>query len=225
MIVYPHNAPIILTDSIFISYGGHIGNSQPVQRQAAFLIAEMAATTDLDTFLLPTTVTGSYTFHPSMHRFMLDYGYVNRVFVTRFLDEQNAVYWTQSGTNNVYVHLWSDTYGVLDVDYMMGSCHCQSAAHLYPYTIQVMYEAGLPTGTASKPDILLGLTTYADLLLQEIIGYGNEAPGDIGVQRFSNQDYSESRVALLRTVYGTSARAQFAHNLFTKYRHNRYVGM
>jgi hypothetical protein len=71
----------------------------------------------------------------------------------------------------------------------------------------------------------LGLTTYADIILNEIQGYGNEAPGDIGVTDYRNQQYSESRVALIRTAFGTSARAQFVHRLFIKFRHHRWVGL
>lgn len=225
MRIYPHHAPIILTDSIFIDYGGHVANSQPAQRTAMYRIAEMAASEDIDTLLLPTIVTGSWTFNPAWKRFMLDWGYISRVLLTRFIDEEENVYWSQTGTANIYVNLYSDTYGVVDIDYMVRNCHCHSSVRAFPYTIQIAYEAGLPTGTSTQPDFLLGMVTYADLLLQEVIGYGNEAPGDIGVQQFSNQDYSERRVALMRTNFGTSARAQFASNLLNKYRKNRWVGL
>ena len=93
------------------------------------------------------------------------------------------------------------------------------------YNVQIVYTAGLPSGTSFRSDVLLALTTYADIVINEITGYGNEAPGDIGVQDFSNQQYRESRVQLLRTQFGTSARAQFASKLLTSLRKMRYVGI
>ena len=69
------------------------------------------------------------------------------------------------------------------------------------------------------------MTTYADIILNEVVGYGNEAPGDIGVQSYTNQQYSENRVKLLRTDFGTSARAQFVKKLIEKRRRKRSVGL
>jgi hypothetical protein len=87
------------------------------------------------------------------------------------------------------------------------------------------YTAGLPTGTASSPKFLLALSTFSDMVLNQIEGYGNEADGLVGVSEFKNQDYSEKRHNLKRTIFGSSARAQFVSNLFTRYRKLRYVGL
>jgi len=220
MRVYPYSSAILLNDAIFQTYGGHIDGSLPQQRDAAYLAAEMAATEDLDTFLLPTIVTGTYACLPQWKKIMLDYGHVHQIYATRFYDAGGNLIWEQEGTDNINVNITSDTYGVISLDWILGGWGVS-----FPHHIQVVYSAGLPTGTANKPDILLALTTYADLLLQEIIGYGNEAPGDVGVQAFSNQQYSETRVRLLRTSFGTSARANFASQLLTKYRKRRWVGL
>lgn len=224
MIVYPYRSPIIMTDPIFVDYGGHMGNSLPAQRTAAYLMAEEVVTDHLETYLLPTIVTGTYPFRLNTYRLMLDHGHVQRVLVTQFLDNEEKVYWSQTGTANVYVDLVSDTRGILDVDYLYSHCNCQSTS-VYPTQIRVMYEAGLPTGTASQANFLMALTIYSDLMLQEIIGYGNEAPGDIGVQQFNNQQYSEMRVRLLRTDLGSSARAQLANRLLSMNRKLRWVGL
>ena len=48
---------------------------------------------------------------------------------------------------------------------------------------------------------------------------------NIGVESFRNQQYSEQRVAMIRTVFGTSARAQFIHKLLTRWRKYRKVGL
>ena len=214
---YPYSAPIILTDSIFFDYGGHRGSSSPEQRQAAYWIAERTATEDINTFLLPTIVTGSFLYNP-LRDVILEHGYINQIITTRFIDKEENTYFTIAGINNVYVGLKDDERGAVII-----ISNWLNIADLYK--TQIVYNAGLPSGTSFRPDVLLGLTTYADIILNEIQGYGNEAPGDIGVQDYRNQQYSESRVALVRTVFGTSSRAQFVHKLFTKLRKHRWVGM
>ncbi|GAF73015.1 unnamed protein product, partial [marine sediment metagenome] len=67
------------------------------------------------------------------------------------------------------------------------------------------------------------LSTYSDIIMNEIMGFGNEAPGGVGVQEFSNQGYREIRTKLGKTGFGSSARAQFVSNLLTSFRKHRYV--
>lgn len=225
MIVYPHSSPIILTDSIYIAYGGHTGTTTDAQRQAAYLIAEMAASEEIGTLLLPTVVTGTYLYNELYPFLTVDYTYVHRIINTTFIDIEEDRYWTQAGTANSYVSLRNDERGLVDIHYLIGNCSNCAGAWAHPYKVEVVFEAGLPTGTASKANYLMALTTYADIVMNEIIGYGNEAPGDVGVESFKNQEYSESRVALLRTSFGTSARAQFAKQMIGKSKRRQRVGM
>lgn len=213
---YPYSTAIILTDAIFTLYGGHTGSSVSAQRQAAYLIAEMAASDDISSFLLPTIVTGTSIYSHSS-KYILEHGYINQLIETRFIDKSEVTYLIVDGVDNHYVGLVDDERG-------------EAVAFDWGYNpdlfkLQFVYNAGLPSGTSYHPDVLLGLTTYADIVLNEIIGYGNEAPGDIGVKDYKNQQYTESRVALLRTTFGTSARAQFVHKLFSKLRKYRQVGL
>ncbi len=214
MNVYPYSTPIILTDSIFAEYGGHTGTSTTAQRNAAYFIAEKAASYDIETLLLPTIITG--TFLP-VNPVVTDWGYVSHLHRLRLIGHNGEVYYSTSDLSGI-ASIRNDTYGIVDVYPLI--FHSAN-----PYQIELVYEAGLPTGTATQADVLLALTTYADIILNEILGYGNEAPGDIGVQAFSNQQYSERRVAMLRTAYGTSARANFAHNILKGLRKYRYVGL
>jgi hypothetical protein len=221
MNLYPFNNPIVLTDVLFMAYGGHGAIGSSAQKAAAYLIAEMAVTEDLSTLLLPTTVTGTFSYSPTI---LTDYAYVNYLSKVTFLDFDKEEYWSQSGASNVYYALRDDTYGIVDIDYLSGNCGCHNSGE-HPYQVQIVYNCGLHSGTSFRADILLALTTYADIILNEIIGYGNEAPGDIGVQDFQNQQYRESRVRLFRTSFGSSPRAHFASNLLQKYRKPRYVGI
>lgn len=220
---YPYSNPIILTDDIYEAYGGDITLGTIAQRQAAYWMAEEKASEDLDTLLLKTVITGTYIYtHPYI---ILDHTYVDRVIVTRFIDYQEDIYYTITGTANVYASIYSQERGVLDIQYALLNCNCHSSSRPSPYKVQVVYEAGFSSGTSFRPDVLMALTTYAQIIMNEIIGYGNEAPGDIGVKDYSNQEYRESRKGLINTTFGSSAKANFAHRMLTRLRKMRYVGL
>lgn len=212
-----------MTDAIYAMYGGNEANTTVAQRSACYWLAEKAASEDLDTFLLPTIYTGTYLYRPN-YPIILDHAWVQSVLVTRFIDREESVYFAITGTANIYVDLLIPERGVVNVDYIVSSCNCHGS-QLYPYQVQIIYRAGLNSGTSYQPDVLMALTTYTQIILNEMVGYGNEAPGDIGVQSFKNQQYSENRVALIRTAFGTSAKGQFAHRLLTKLRKRRHVGI
>ena len=220
---YPYTNPIILTDTIFLLYGGDTGTSVSGQRDAAYWIAEEKASEDFDSFLLPTIVTGTYLYNGNV--IILDHAYVHQIYITRFIDYEEDIYYTVSGTGNEYVNLFNQERGLLDISYALSNCKCSSHSRPAPFKVQVVYQAGLTSGTSFRPDVLLGLTTYTTIILNQIVGYGNEAPGDIGVQDYSNQEYRESRKTLLRTTFGTSAKAQFVHSMFTRFRKMRYVSL
>lgn len=200
--VYPHSSPLILNDSIFVQYGGQTGTFSSAQRSAAYLIAEQQATTYLNTFLLPTTVTGTWGYGA---RVVTDYGYVSQVKAVNILSKDSYTECTLQ-TDSGCVFIWEDTFGYLDVGCILNYCNCGN--YLVPYQIQVAYTAGLPTGVANQPAMLLALTMAAQISLNEMIFPSqNEGTGDIGIQEFSSLDYSEKRVALKRTAFGNSAKA------------------
>lgn len=225
--LYPYTTPVVMTDDIYQKYGGLLVNTLPDQREAAYVMAEMAVSQDISTFLIPTNITGSYSLSPGMFlgNFMLDHSYVNYINWTRFYDFEQDIYYTVTGTGNVHVALRNPKFGILDLNYFLTNCACATRATMYPYQVEVAYNAGLPTGTSNSPNMLMALTTYSQIIINEILGYGNESPGDVGVTDYQNQSYRENRVGLLRTVYGTSAKANFIHKLLTPYRLYRFVGM
>lgn len=218
---YPFTSPIIMTDAIFVEYGGQTGTTTASQRQAAYTIAEEFVTRDLQTFLLPVTVTGTYPLTFDMFPIQLDYGYVNSVSVVRFIDTKEDTYYTISGTDNVSASLRDPILGLVDMHWLYTNCSCPRT-HT-PYKFQIVYNAGLATGTANSPTFEMALSMISESFLNEIEGHGNEAPGDVGVQEFSNQDYREKRSKLLRTSYGTSAKVQMAHRLLKQWRKPRYM--
>lgn len=220
IIDYPYSTPIILTDAIFQSYNGDVTQSNKDFRQISYWLAEEAVSRDLNTFLLPTIVTGTYQYRPYI---MLDHAYVREIKQAWFLDNENNVYYTVTGSFNTYLRLQSDTYGVVDIDYLGATCGACTSR--YPYQVRIAYEAGLVSGTSYQPMVLMGLTQAATLFLNELQGWGNEGVGDIGITQYSNQQYSEKRMAMINTVYGNSAKAQFIHKRLDGLRKRRAVGI
>ena len=221
---YIHRVPIILNDNLYEEYGGELDTCTPQQRKNMYWLAEMMVSEALETYLLPTVVTGTYLYNKLSPYVILDHTYIQSVNHTYFIDSKETIYWDQAGTANINVSLRSGDYGLVDLHYLVGSCGCHSQGS-YPYKVDIVYTAGLPTGTANQPDMLMALTEYAKIGINEMIGFGNEAPGDIGVQDFQNQQYREMRVKLLRTSFGTSAKAQFIDRLLSKYKQRRWVGL
>lgn len=213
---YPYNSPTVMTDKIFTDYGGQTGTTTAAQRQAAYFVAEKTACMDMETLLVPTQLSGTYYPNYADSFFLTEYAYATKVHAIRIYDKEDNLIADISGTDQGYYNLRKNDFGHVDI-----FAPCFYGA---PYRFDYDYQAGLPTGISNGADILLALTTYANIVLNELMGYGNEAVGDVGVQDFSNQSYRESRVALLRTSFGTSAKAQFAHKLLTEHRLHRQAG-
>ncbi len=204
MQLYPHNAPIILNTNTFVLYGGQTGSYSETQLRLAYQIAEQQASTFLHTLLLPAIVTGTFGYSP---RIVTDYGYVHRVLGVNCLTRDswtNCTITEKSGC----VFIWEDTFGYLDVSCVMGACGCSPAG---VSQVQVVYEAGLPTGVANQPAVLLALTMAATISLNEMIfPSANESTGDIGIKEFTSMGYSgysEKRRATAPNSFGTSAKA------------------
>lgn len=221
---YPYNAPIVLTTDIFEEYAGSdlLSQTSVGQRTAAFWLAEIKATEDIGTFLKKTIVTGTYSYSPVIN---LDHTYVHRVIQTTFIDFEEDRYYIITGTSNSYINLYSQERGLVDIGNAVSNCHCHSAQRASPYKVEIVYETGLFSGTTYQPDMLLGLSTYSKIILNQMVGYGNESPGDIGVQQYKNQEYSEVRKNLVNTIYGGSAEANFAHRMLTQFRRLKVVGL
>jgi len=211
MMQYPYNSSIILTDSIFVKFGGQIGTSTSQVREMAYLLAEEQMTEHLGTFLIPTVITGS------IHQirgnlFETEFGHVTRILSVTF----NTIYTANPLT------LQSHTGSALIVDaengYIDVFVDCNYGMN-WLYQSNAAYESGFSTGTSNQPAMLAALSLAAQINLNEMdVSLSNEGVADIGVQRFSNQAYSEERKHLLNTVFGNSAAAQRVARLVKKYR-------
>lgn len=216
MLVFPYSSPIVLTDDLFVQYGGQTGTTTPAQRNAAYLISETQASQHFGTFLLPITVTGVFDYRPGQSMISTDYGMVHRIIRADVVDKDNNILYLITGSGYRYMYVNKDGYGYLQAsDYFYYACG-YPFPYSYPYVdaptapvkFRVTYEAGLPTGTANHPSIMLALTMAAQINLNEMkFPSENEGVGDIGIQSFSSLDYSERRKDLKNTTFGNSARA------------------
>ncbi len=220
---YPYYSPIILTDSIFLTYGGLSGTSTTAQRNVAYWLAEEQMTEYLNSFLLPTTVTGTY-FWKNHNPIPLDYGnviQVNQVVVSSRDWANSCAIDTVTGCHAVR---GDGKYGLVDVQYLMNCGGCGAVVGS-PYNIQISYQSGLVSGTSYTPSVLQALTLAAQINLNEIdVSLSNESTADIGVEFFINQGYHEKRMKLGTTAFGNSATAQRIARLVRKYRTKPSIG-
>jgi len=209
MTQYPYNSPQILSDSVFVLYGGNIGTSTSFQRQAAFLLAEEQMTEHLSSFLLPTIITGSAE-RVNGTVYELDYGHVQNVLRVTIVALQN--------TNPYTTKTYTGTASIVSQDYGYINIYTP-AMYGIVQSISAVYESGLATGTYTNPAVLTALTMAAQINLNEMdVSLSNESTADVGVQSFSNQSYSELRTKLGTTSFGNSAMSQRVARLVKKYR-------
>lgn len=204
MQIYPYTYPIILDDDKFVSHGGQTGTTTPAMRSAAYLIAEQQMTGYIGTFLLPTVVTGSMNyFSAPVGSIPTDYGYVSKLLWVRVLDPQDKELYVLSGTYS-FGTIADDTFGYLFIENLYHHWNCSNQ----PFRFQYAYEAGLPTGTASQPGMLVALTGAAQLVINELLPVSaNETTGDAGVTDFTSLQYSETRKKWKNTAFGSSAKS------------------
>jgi len=217
---YYHLSPVILSDAIFFAVNPTAIETGTVsQRQMAYLIAEQQMMKHLSTFLVPTTVTGSYLWPVPYAPIELGYTHVqsiNRLVATSFDDSCSCDVTENAGCASIR----DNGQGYIDLRITAAAyrskCGCSPGGL---YQAIVTFTAGLPTGVASGD---LGLHAALGMLafmhLGEIINPGvNEGGiGAPGIQSWSADGYSETRVNSSRwmyTVFGMSARAQYIAQL------------
>lgn len=206
---FPYNSPQILTDEAFIQYGGQTGTSTVAQRQAAYLMGEDQMTEHLSSFLLPTITTGTIFWRQGFAE--TEFGHIQRILLAS-ATKINSLDPLETETVTGSVLIRNAEYGYIDLVFPN---YCNPKL----YTVSIVYESGLATGTSTSPMMLQALSIAAQINLNEMdSSLSNESTADIGVQRYSNQSYTEERVKLGRTAFGNSALAQRAARLVKRYR-------
>lgn len=215
---FPYFTPQIMTDEVFLKFGGQTGTSTQGQRDSAYLLAEEQMTEHLSSFLLPTTITGTH-FWRGGNPIELEFGHILRVHQVII----NDINWANSCSVNISTgscaYIRNAEYGYIDVNAVLACGGCGAVVGYPPYNVQVVYESGLSTGTATSPTMLSALSMAAQINLNEWdVSLANEGVANVGIESFSNQSYSEKRKYLGRTVFGDSPMAQRVARLTKKYR-------
>lgn len=222
---YPKYSPEILTDTLYTNFGGKNGESTAGQRSAAYLIAEERMSDHLNTFLLPTIITGTYPWPVNGDPICLDHAYVRSIKSVHVYTEECCCDCDLIANDGCALIIDGD-YGYVYVKMTDGvGCGCGCGGDYgYPYNVQVVYEAGLYSGTSYAANMLTALTIVAQDTLNEMIEPGaNEGAGDVQIQEFQNQSYREKRGPMLHTALGESPRANFAARLVRRLKRHKYL--
>lgn len=220
---YPYNTPIVMTDETFLLYGGMTGTSGDAQRQIAYGLAEEQMTEYIHSFLIPTIVTGTF-FWRGGNPIILDYGNITNVLLVAINSHDWSNGCTLTSTTGCYAVRGDGRYGAIDVQALVNCSGCGQVVSP-PYNVQVVYESGLQTGTSFGNSMLQALTLASQINLNELdFSLSNEGTADVGIQNFSNQKYTETRITLGTTAFGNSAVAQRIARLVRKYRTKPVVG-
>lgn len=212
---YYHLAPVILTDTLFFNHEpGCLITGSLLQRQTAFLIAEQQMMRELSTFLLPTTVTGTFMW-PFGESLVLPHDHLHSIDSVVGLSADQGC--SCELTEYDACAFLRDSLGYIDARLTEAAwirgCSC-AQANLYQ--IRVAYTAGLPTGVAAN-DLGLhqGLADAAAIALNEIVDKGSNegGPGAPGLVSWSADRYSETRVAPKKTAFGETAQGTYIANL------------
>lgn len=212
MIEYFHLAPVILTDNLFFEYAAACSQTGTAsQRHAAYTIAEQQMIQHLGTFLLPTTITGTYMFPVTPKPLILPYHHlisIDRVMLKSLADCDDCELTDHEGCGII-----RDNVGYIDIMAVDSAARavCGACAGGY-YQAEITVTAGLPTGVAANDHGLhMGLAKLAEVTLAEMVDPGaNEGgPGDPGLSQWSSQGYSETRMPLQKTPMGSGPMANY----------------
>jgi hypothetical protein len=221
----------VMDDSVFTSYGGQTGTSTAAQRNASYMIAEQFAIQEIGTFLVPTTISGTFAWPTIGTILSLPHTHVRSVTGLTAIHE--------AGCTCTSVELagcaWILDYraGIIDLRECGGagggapsiSCGCSSAGgYGEPIQYQIVYEAGIEAGgVAANPSSLMGLTVAAQLALEQIVDphEAEGGPGDPSLTNFSDTGYSATRQFLTLTAFGGSPLANYAARMLSPLKFKR----
>jgi len=224
MITIGVTTPSVLTSALFTAYGGTVGSATAGQLTAAFCIAEQQAQRELVTYLVPTTVSGTYHLAAFGQPMMLE--------ATHLISVDSVVLMCEDTSCDCTIYEYTECAHIKNLRQsiieLREGCDivCQNCCGCCgsPLMWYLTWTAGLETGLAeSTPTILLALAVAAKIALNQILdpGASEGGPGDPGVTDWGSFSYRESRTPLRTTAFGSSALANYAANLLKPWKVRR----
>jgi hypothetical protein len=221
----------VLDDSIFTAFGGDTDSSTAAQRNNAYQIAEQFAIEEIKTFLVPTTISGTFAWPQHDLRFNLPHTHVRSVSSLTAIHEagcdcaddqvelSGCAWIIDSQAGIVDLRQCGDQSGQPSI-----ACGCTYRLHGEPLLYQIVYEAGIEAGlVAANASAKQGLTIAAELALEQITDpeAAEGGPGDPSLTNFSDTGYSATRQFLLMTAFGGSPRANYAARMLAPIKFKR----
>lgn len=221
----------VLTEAIFEDFGGQTGTTTQAQRNNAFQIAEQFAIEEINTFLVPTTISGTFAWPQHNLRFNLPHTHVRSVSSLTAIHEAGCDCAADQVELSGCAWVIDHRAGIVDLRQcgeQSGqpsiACGCSYRANGEPLLYQIVYEAGIEAGrVAANASALMGLTVAAELALEQIVDpHASEGgPGDPSLTNFSDTGYSATRQFLLMTAFGGSPRANYAARMLSPLKFKR----
>lgn len=214
MIYVSRATPNTLTIPLFVTYGGQPGAYSAAQQNIAITQAELMVENYLSTYLVSTTVTGSFPWPMQTYDWRMRVGcnYLISIgsVVPQIEDNNTSVYLTGTG----YAFIRDFNTGVIDLRVNTLACNAVGAA----YMVQLVYTAGL--NMPNDPNLLLVLTLLTQWYLTAMFDGDNfgGGQGDPAVISWSSLDYSQSGQKLLDTFFGSSPMANMITRLLKPYK-------
>jgi hypothetical protein len=221
----------VLNDAIYADFGGDLDDSTSAQRNNAYQIAEQFALQEIGTFLVPTTISGTFAWPQYDLRFNLPHTHVRSVSSLTAIHEagcdcaddqvelSGCAWIIDSRAGIVDLRQCGDQSGQPSI-----ACGCSYRAHGEPLLYQIVYEAGIEAGrVAANASALQGLTIAAELALEQMTdpAAAEGGPGDPSLTNFSDTGYSASRQFLVMTAFGGSPRANYAARMLAPLKFKR----
>lgn len=219
-VILPQTTPQYLTSQIFTQYGFFTGTATAFQMEAAFSIAEWQVALEINTFLAPTTFTGTFS---------EDFSKIIRAPVGKLISI-NSITFYEAYTNGVD-RLISGTARILDYDngyfsiwpspYDISACQgCGTVSLRGIYRADISITAGYASGTALTPNTLLASCMAADIAKEQMAdrGMGQEFENFQTTTQVGRTIVTNLSKFIKETPFGVSSRAQYIRALLKPYK-------
>lgn len=214
-----HTSPRILNDDWYTYFNGWTGTSTPAQRDSAYMISEYLVERHLQTFLIHTTITGTFPVTG------------NSVLVlphTRVVDVGPVTILREPVAGNTEDYVRRNAFGrAVDLDRGMIRVWESSSQSGCLYTPGALAQVEVPYTAGFTPNEITGshlamhaLCIIAEEALEQIVdpAASEGGPGAPGVTEYSIGGYSETRVRIPTTGLGTTPRAALAAKLLKPFK-------
>lgn len=212
---FPRITGSYLTSSMFTSLGFFTGTATQFQMDIAFAMGEMLLEAEINSFISPITITGSYPFVTNHHVIDLGVGRVTQIKNVTLVEKWDSGDRYISGTYHPIDLL--NGYITIDVSPYDNS-QCNTCGN-YPqgiYRADIAFESGMTTGEfLGNASALVALAMASDMMLKQLydegIGYDSqyfEKSTQIGRSIINRVDKFALNGAL-----GASVKANFIRSL------------